>query len=177
MQWMRTLVLLVWILLLGMAAVGPVGVAAGPLTEADFVFAYAGQAHRLGEPALPLIQAIEAAEGAMRVTEAESCMFAGIDREFESDTLLIATYPIGRGGADVLETILVIGGEHQTARGVSIGDAVDDVVAAYGNGYTLDHNQMVYALGDPLTEPVLIFILDLDTGRVASFFMMRNTSA
>jgi hypothetical protein len=172
----RRIVLL--LILLGMAAVFPAGAeAAGPLTEADFVFVYAGQAYHLGEPALPLLQAVQAAEGAMRVAEAESCMFTGVDREFESDTLLIATYPIGRGGADVLETILVVGGEHQTARGISIGDAMDDVAAAYGASYTLDYNQVVYALGDPLTEPVLIFILDLDTGRVASFFVMRNTSA
>jgi len=166
------------ILLVGMAAAWPAGAAeTAPLTEADFVFVYAEQAYRLGEPALPLIQAVGAAEGAMRVTEAESCMFTGMDKEFEGDTLLLATYPIGPAGADVLETIMAVGGAHQTARGISVGQPMDGVVAAYGDGYTLDYDQMMYALGDPLTEPILIFILDLETGCVDSFFMMRNTYA
>jgi len=145
-----------------------------PLTEDDFVFVFEGQAYCLGGPALPLIEALQAAEP-MDVFEAESCMFTGLDKEFQGKTLLIATYPIGPGGADVLETIMAVGGDHQTARGIAIGAGMDDVIAAYGLDYILDYDQMMYAVGDALTEPVLVFHLDLETCSVIGFHMMRNT--
>jgi len=147
-----------------------------PLTEDDFVFVYDGQAHCLGDPALPLVEAIRAAE-AVEVVEADSCMFTGKDKEFQGETLLIATYPIGPGGADVLETILVVGGDHRTARGIGIGASMGDVIAEYGPEYTLDYDQVTYALGNALTEPVLVFLLDLQTDTVVAFYMMRNTYA
>lgn len=150
-----------------------VAYAGAPLEETDFVFAYGDQEFALGGPAQALLDAV----GDMNMFEADSCMFDGKDREYENDELVLATYPIGPGGADQLETVLVIGGAHQTARAIGIGSTRAEVEAVYGTDYTLDYDQMVYAMGDPLTAPLLMFTLDLDTDTVVAFALMRNTGA
>lgn len=143
------------------------------LDDADFTLAVGDALYALGESPEALI----AAAGPMTITEADSCMFDGTDKEFASETLLLATYPIGPGGADALETIYVIGGEYVTARGIGLGATREAVIAAYGDGYTMDYDQMRYAIGDPLETPMLVFILDLETDTVAAFYMIRNTAA
>lgn len=151
--------------------------APAPLTAADFVFALEDQPYLLGDPADGLLSAAEEAIGPLSMTAADSCMFTGQDKEYVNDELLIATYPIGPGGTDVVETVYVVGGTHATARGIGLGMTRDAVITAYGDGYTLDYDQMLYAQGDPLTEPILVFVLSLETDTVSAFYLMRNTSA
>lgn len=150
-------------------------VAGAPLAEDDFALVLEGETYRLGDAAAPLAAVMEAAMGPVAVTEADSCMFDGQDKEFATGELLMATYPIGPGGADVIETLMVIGGAHETARGIGIGAAKAEVVAAYGEAYALDYDQLIYRQGEGEMAPFIAFVLDLETDTVASFYMMRNT--
>ena len=150
--------------------------APAPLAESDFVFTLGGREYRLGDVAQPLIRQAESLCGEFEEQAADSCMFAGQDKEFGNEALLIATYPIGPEGEDVVETILVQREGFPTARGIGVGSAKSEVIAAYGEAFTLDYDQMIYAMGDPVIEPVLVFELDLTTDCVSMFFMMRNTA-
>ncbi|MDL2318604.1 hypothetical protein LJC74_05970 [Eubacteriales bacterium OttesenSCG-928-A19] len=164
----------VLLLLLGCLLAAPCHAQVPGLSEDDFVFHFGGGAYRLGEEAAPFLLAVEEALGPLSVYSAESCLFTGEDREYACDALLVATYPIGKGGADVLETIYVLDSAYPTARGVSVGASRQDVLAAYGDGYTQAYDEMTYAMGDPLTAPVLVFVLDLEADAVSGYYMMRN---
>lgn len=146
-----------------------------PLVASDFEFAFEGVVYSLGEPAAPLVHAIEARFGSMHVMAVDSCLFEGKDKEFESDEILLGTYPIGPKDADQLETILVAGGDHQTARGIRIGMHLQDVEAAYGNGYRRNYDEMMYIADGLPTQAALVFVINLDTSLVTSFYMMRNS--
>lgn len=148
-----------------------------PLEAADFVLTIGETAYALGEPAAPLLTAMESAEGPFAVMEADSCMFDGTDREYENDAFLVATYPIGPNGADQVETVFVLSEAYPTARGIAVGMSRAAVIAAYGEGYTQDYDQMIYALGDPYADSILVFVLDLTADCVSAYYMMRNTAA
>lgn len=171
---MRTTVILS--LVIALCACVPCAHAAQPLTENDFVFTLGDATYPLGGPAAPLLAAAEDAIGPMSLWEADSCMFSGTDKEYENDELLLATYPIGPDGGDVLETVMVISGEHKTSRGIGIGDTLDAVIAAYGDAYTLDYDQLLYAQSDLSAGPMLVFVLDLETDLVASYYITLNTT-
>ena len=144
------------------------------LRAEDFAFSLDGASYALGDPAAPLIAAIEQKAGApMEQTEAESCMFSGKDREFANDELVIGTYPIGRNGADVTETIMVFSDAYETARGARVGQTKDEVAALYGEEYVLDYDQMIYQLGQD--GPMLVFGIDLESGRVSVWSLIKNT--
>jgi len=148
-----------------------------------------------GDPAAPLVKAIETRYGLTQVGAYDSCLFQGKDKEFESDEILLGTYPIGKDHADQLETILIVGGEHQTARGIRIGMSCLDVVNAYGEGYILDYDEMRYEVdgvgsgaedgaaggvagkstGGTQTKPVLVFLFDMDTEIITGFYMMLGS--
>lgn len=166
----------VLLILLGMLACAACSAEApAPLSSDDFLFAFGGEAYALGIPAAPLIKAVEAVYGPFHVFEVDSCLYEGMDRELENVDLLLGTYPIGPDGADVLETIMVVGGDYRTPRGIGIGDSSDAVVSAYGENFVFDYDLMIYSLGDYLTQPVLVFVLDLGTDTVSSYYMMQNT--
>lgn len=150
--------------------------AQGGLMNDDFTFEFNGQRYELGDSAAAFINAVESAYGQMSVYEADSCMFSGKDKEFACDEIVIATYPIGSNATDVIETIMVLGGAHQTARGIGIGDGMEAVEASYGIDYTLDYDQMIYGMNNTATSPILVFVLDLRTNQVTSYYMMRNTT-
>jgi hypothetical protein len=149
-----------------------------PLGDADFAFALGGMVFHLGEPAAPLLALAQEITGPLEVLEAESCLFPErMDREYSNETLLVATFPTGLNGADTIETIMALAGDWTTARGIGIGTARADILAAYGTPWMIDSNLLIYALGDPLTEPLLVFELDSggETGIVVSFYFFKNT--
>lgn len=149
--------------------------APAPLGTQDFLFVFESKVYSLGMPAGPLINAVEAKYGPFSVFEAESCLFSGMDRELENADLLLGTYPIGPGGTDALETIMVTGGAFQTPRKIGIGSTKAEVIAAYGESFILDYDTMLYSTGSYLSDPVLAFTLDLSTNTVLSYYIMQNT--
>ncbi len=109
------------------------------------------------------------------MTEADSCLFAGKDREYADDNLVIGTLPKGEKGADIIETMMVLGGDYVTLRGISVGDTLDDVLAAYGEPYQEEYGQLVYTLTDEPLSPLLVFEVEPEGSTVTSFYMIYNT--
>lgn len=145
-----------------------------PLSESDFAFTFSGTSYALGSELAPLVAAIEQASGEqMAVTEAESCMFSGKDREFELDGLILGAYPIGRVGADALETVIALTDAYETARGARVGMTKEEIIALYGSSFTLDYDQMIYQQAE--NGPMLLFGIDLDTGLINAWTLIRNT--
>jgi len=108
--------------------------------------------------------------------EALSCMFDGMDREFSNDDLVIATYPHGKDGADLLETIMVFSPEYPTARGICVGMERALVEEAYGTEYVFDFNQMLYFMTEEENSPMIVFTIDPETDLVTDYYIFLNTS-
>ena len=149
--------------------------AAAPLTEEDFALTVGETAYALGGDAAALVAALEALTAPMDKTETVSCMFDGMDREFENEAVLVGTYPIGADGSDVVESVMVFTDALTTARGAAVGMTREDIEAFYGEDYILDWDTMIYSLGE--IGPQLMFILDLDTDAVVAWMLLRGTVA
>ena len=146
-----------------------------PLAEADLVFTFQNQVYTLGSPAEPLLAALKEAGMPLQETRADSCLFEGEDKDFAGEEFIIGTLPRGRQGADLLETIMVIAGDYTTSRGIAIGASRAEVEAAYGPPVLLDYDLMIYALLDPEDSPQVVFVMDMDTGLVDSYYYFLNT--
>lgn len=149
--------------------------APAPLTLDDLVMTLAGEQYSPGDVAQPLVEAMEAGIGPVETEEFDSCLFQGKDKEMVSSEMLLGTYPIGPGGQDRIETILVVGGEHATARGIRIGSSKQQVLDAYGSGYRQDYDELLYEVEGENTKPVIVFVLDLETDLVTSYYMMLGS--
>lgn len=166
------ILLALW-LLMGNAA--PAG--AEPLTETDFQFVYEGAAYSLGGDPGALLRAMAARDGGQpELLETDSCLFSGKDKEFTGLELMLGTYPTGPGGKDALETVVITGGPWTTARGIGVGSAREEVIAAYGEGFFEDYDQMIYAVEEPYASPTLIFQLDLDSGLVIAIMLLAASA-
>ena len=168
---MKKLLCLMICLMLPLAALAE----AAPLSGEDLRLTVGETTFALGEDAAPLVAALEELTGApLAMTETVSCMFDGMDREFANDEVLVGTYPIGVGGADVTESVMVFTDALATARGAAVGMTKAEIEALYGMDYFLDWDTMIYSLGE--LEPQIMFTLDLDTGVVVSWMLFRSTS-
>ncbi|MBN1775091.1 MAG: hypothetical protein JW817_01355 [Clostridiales bacterium] len=142
----------------------------GAFGERDLVFSHEGVDVVLLSDVQPLLAAL--GDG-YTLEAAPSCMFDGEDKRFVYSDYEIFTYPID--GMDQIDEIMITDPGYATPRGISVGDAYDEVVAAYGDG-TFDDVVLTYILpgGDPESNPRLIF--GIQDGRVGyiSFYSARN---
>ena len=74
--------------------------------------------------------------------EMESCVFAGLDKEYTYDHYVISTYP--EGETDKVKSVYFLDEEVQTAEGVKIGDTYERMVEVYGENYQNSDNQYTY---------------------------------
>lgn len=149
---------------------------AASLSSEDFILAVGDADYTLGEDAAALVAALETLTGApLGMVETVSCMFSGMDREFANDAVLVGTYPIGADGGDVTESVMVFTDALTTVRGAAVGMTRAQIEELYGADYFLDWDTMIYSLGE--LEPQLMFTLDLETGVVVSWMLLRNTVA
>lgn len=147
------------------------------LTEEDLLFTYEGKTYALLTDPAGLFSAVAAHDGAeMTVEEAPSCLYDGMDKEFSGRDIVVGTHPSGKNGGDLIETIVILNGPWTTARGVGIGSTRDQVISAYGENFTEDYDQMIYAVGAPYESPMVIFQLDLDTQQVSAIFLMAYSA-
>ena len=131
----------------------PAPVASAVKNADGFVFEYggskiymdedmAGVLARLGEP--------------RNVFEAPSCAFDGVDRVYDYPSIDIRTYP--EGGTDFVHTVNLRDDGVTTPEGLYLGSGVDEVLAAYGNVYTLEMGLYTYEKG----ETYLSFLVEND---------------
>ena len=117
----------------------------GPFNENDMIFVYNGVSYPISTEAQPLLDVF--GSDYEEIT-APSCSFDGEDKQFIYDFATVYTYPVD--GVDLLNEIYVYDGDFTTNRGISLGDTLDDVIEAYGEGGFEDGTSYVYALsGDP----------------------------
>ena len=81
----------------------------------------------------------------MRVFEAPSCAFDGIDRVFGFPGVQIHTYPLD--GEDFVHTISLRDDTVSTTGGIFLGQSLDDVIEVYGNDYTQEYGMFTFAIG------------------------------
>jgi len=142
---------------------------AGGFGEKDLIFAYNGESYPLDSDAEPLLDVLGES---YEMTEAVSCMFEGMDRTFEYEDAIITTYPAG--DKNLMDEIVLMSDRFSTSRGITVGSAKQDVIAAYGEGYTDDGMVLTYKL-DPedMFSPQLYFAFRDD--KVASFSFYNPT--
>jgi hypothetical protein len=132
----------------------------GTFTKEDLVYKYQGESYPLQSDAAPLLEAL----GPDYVeTKAPSCAFIGEDKIFEYETIIIYTCPLD--GIDMIDEIDVYQTDYMTSKGISIGDSLEDVKAAYGEGGFLEGSSYVYVLSGKIEElesPKLYFDLTDD---------------
>ena len=117
----------------------------GPFNENDMIFVYNGVSYPISTEAQPLLDVF--GSDYEEIT-APSCSFDGEDKQFIYDFATVYTYPMD--GVDLINEIYVYDGDFTTSRGISLGDILDDVIEAYGEGGFEDGSSYVYALsGEP----------------------------
>ncbi|MDR2600678.1 MAG: hypothetical protein LBC73_10455 [Oscillospiraceae bacterium] len=79
------------------------------------------------------------------LSTAPSCVFEGDDKEFAYDRVFVFTNP--DGSRDLWFSIFIIDNSLSTARGITVGSTLDEVIAAYGsNHYWEGSNILTYSL-------------------------------
>ncbi len=77
--------------------------------------------------------------------EAASCAFNGLDKFYTYDHFEIDTYP--EGDKDYISAIVLLDDIVSTPEGIAVGAGVDEVIAAYGEGFTRNGSSYIYTKG------------------------------
>ena len=158
----------VWFAACGAPAPAP----AAPFGEADMIFAHDGVEYPISTSAAPLLKVFG---DDYEEIVADSCLYVGEDKQFIYDFASISTYPIE--GEDMIDEIYIYGGDFVTNRGIALGDTLEEVIEAYGEGGFEEGISYVYALsGDPLDTQSQRLYFDLTDGIVTgiSYFGANN---
>lgn len=75
--------------------------------------------------------------------ESKSCAFKGLDKIYSYAGFDLYTYPVD--GVDYVNSIYLSDGTVSTQEGIHIGSTLDDMLAAYGDGYTEEYGVYQYA--------------------------------
>lgn len=90
------------------------------------------------------------------IFEAPSCAFDGIDRIFQFPTIQIHTYPLD--DQDFVHTIMIRDDSVATVGGIFLGSSFDDLMAAYGDGYSQEAGMFTFTRG----RTTLSFLVEND---------------
>jgi hypothetical protein len=142
------------------------------LAEDDIAFALDGAQYRIKTDIQPLLSAL----GPDYVLDAApSCLFTGEDKTFTYPDVLITTNPID--GKDIIDEIDLTSNKYATARGIRVGDTVEQVKAAYGDNCTDDGYIVTYFLSgvkDDLKSPQLYFVITDGKVETIGFYGASN---
>ena len=129
----------------------------GAFNENDMIFVHNGVSYPISTDAAPLLKLFGSD---YETIEAPSCSFEGEDKQFIYDFATVYTYPMD--GVDLINEIYIYGGDFKTNRNIKLGDTLEAVIEAYGEGGFEDGSSYVYALsGNPedMESPRLYFEL------------------
>ena len=93
---------------------------------------------------------------ASSVFQVPSCAIEGTDNVYNYGTIEVTAFDDGTG--EVIYSVYIMDANTPTNEGLYIGDMLEDIVAAYGEDYTREGDQITYQKGDTL----LIIILSGD---------------
>lgn len=93
--------------------------------------------------------------------EAISCVYEGMDKTYDYADWTVYTYPDGEN--DRLMELYCVGGDVETAKGITFGSAKSEIVACYGESYVENGSMLSYELpasGSDYVPASLYFMLD-----------------
>lgn len=106
---------------------------------AGYVFEYEGVKIWMDMEASPVIDALGEADGYF---EAPSCAFEGLDKQYTYGSIEIDTYELN--GKDYISCVYFRDDLVTTPEGVGLFMTKEDMVQAYGEGYTEEYGMLVY---------------------------------
>lgn len=145
-----------------------------PFSADDLIIEFQGVTSRLLEDAAPLMSVLG---DDYQLSEAESCVYEGMDKTFDYGHSVVYTVPTG--DRDLLDGLDLLDERIATARGIRVGDSRDAVLAAYGP-QAGSESDLVYNVSgniEELAEPKLTFIMDGDTVVAISFYSGSNAQS
>lgn len=114
----------------------------GTLTQADIAVTVRGVAIVPGENMENYIGALGEPD---ELTGVPSCIEEGDDKTYTYGGVLIYTYRAN--GTDQINLIEITGTE-SLGKGIHIGDTEETVIAAYGDAYTVDEDELLYEMNN-----------------------------
>ena len=134
--------------------------AGSPFTlEKDMGIHVDGKWYPIHEDAAPLLAAL--GDGYELFT-APSCVFVGEDKEFSYPHASVFTNP--DGDRDIWYEILLLDDTLATARGIRVGDPLEDVIAAYGDNYYWEGDTVltysVSGVQGDIASPCILFTVE-----------------
>ena len=133
---MRKAILFVSMLILLM------GCTAKPADNETFVFRVEGHELKIGEKASALLEEIG---NPLDQYTSPSCAFEGEDTVYDYGNFQITTYL--SSGIEIFTGFYLIDASISTKEGIHIGSSFDQVISAYGDGYTEEYGVYTYTLG------------------------------
>ena len=114
----------------------------------------------------PVSDVLELLGGDYEYYEAISCVYDGMDKTYTYPDHVLYTYP--DGDEDRLMELYCTGGD-VSAKGVTFGASKDDIVEAFGDGYTEEGAMVIYAVEpeDANNEPASVYF-ELTDGAVSA---------
>ncbi len=88
--------------------------------------------------------------------EAASCYFDGMDKVYTYKGFEITTYPVG--DKDYVQNVCISSDKYETPEGITVGSALDEVTAAYGDSYELTGKMYKYFYNE--NTYMYFFIMD-----------------
>ena len=108
-----------------------------------YTFVYNNVPIPLNQKAAPILQDLGKEQSYF---EAPSCAFQGLDKIYYYNGFELSTYP--NQGVDYISAIDLMDDSVSTEEGVYIGSSLEDVIEAYGEGYTEENGMYTYILGE-----------------------------
>jgi hypothetical protein len=143
-------------------------------SEKDLVFVYDGTEYPLLSDVAPLLEAL----GPDYIVDASpSCVYPqyGDDKMFTYENIEIQTNPT-QDGKDMFYEIDITGGDYATNKGIKIGSTLEEIKAAYGDGFDMDGLYLYNLAGDSkdIGSPSLGF--QIENGKVSwiSYYYPTN---
>ena len=130
----------------------------------DLVLTVSGREYRVRDN---IAVVLEALGDGYQYAEGRSCDYDGLDKTYTYPEATFYTNPLAEG--DLLEEIYSQSGEVSTSKGIKVGSAKDDVLAAYGDPTDQDDWLLLYRAGEGPGNPALCF--EIEDGAVAAIFL------
>ncbi|MGI6577520.1 MAG: hypothetical protein ACOX1Q_05670 [Eubacteriales bacterium] len=113
----------------------------GTFSEADIALIIGGETFRCGEDVTELLEKMG---DDYTYSEAISCAYDGLDKNFAYADYDIYTYP--DGNIDRVSEITVYNADASTPKGLKVGDTVEVMEQLYGSGYKEEGITLVYVI-------------------------------
>lgn len=112
---------------------------AAPIILQGYLFQTNGISIGMHEDAESVLAALGTADSYF---ETPSCAFLGIDRQYTYGSYVLTTYEENK--REYVYDIYFLDENISTPEGIRIGSGIDEVIAAYGDGYTEDFGMYTY---------------------------------